>query len=249
MAPISLRPSHRGVKVLIALAAVLFIGCIFAYVGAAEKLNRTSKEVDEKAKEVSDSEMMAQKLERSKLEYMDAQSQLRCLETSVTTQAYVPTLLKQLEYLGKSTDLKVVGIRPDLSKINTSSGGSSSSSSSSGSNSGSSSGSSSSDGAAASSSSSKKDTKPYDELNVEVDAKGNYMNVLDFIYKLTSFPKIMQLKNINITPSTQGDKVVTGSPELTIKMNVTAFIMKIDEAKDTQKTEMSSTGRSGNDAG
>lgn len=239
MAPINLKSSSKGVTVLIIAAVLLFLGCTFAYVAASGKLKNAAKELEAKTKQVNESEQMAQKLEKSKLEFMDARSQLHYLETSVSTQAYVPTFLKQLEYLGKSTNLKVIGVKPEEVKKTPVAQTSSSSSSSSGA-------SASTEGQAASGTAASEE-KPYDELIVEVEAEGNYMNVLDFIYKLTSFPKIVLMNNVEVSPASQ--TVTSGSPDLNVKMNITAFVFKAEKSGAKPKTQVSSTGRSGNDAG
>ena len=243
MAPINLKPSSKGVTMLIIVAAVLFVGCVLGYVAAAGKLNSASKQLAAKTKEVNESEQIAQKLEKSKLEYLDAGSQLRYLESSVSTQAYVPTLLKQLEYLGKSTNLKVLGVKPEKPKPKPIAAAPSSTSST---------------GATppADETATKEVPKPYDELTVEVEAEGNYMNVLDFIYKLTSFPKIMLVNNVDVAPLSQTQGI--GSPKLNVKMNVTAFVFKSEKLKAKPKADINSSavsknmkcaGRSGNDAG
>ena len=50
------------------------------------------------------------------------------------------------------------------------------------------------------------------------------MNALDFLYKLTSFPKILAVNSLEMTPqSGSGD---AGSTKLSIKINATAFVFK-----------------------
>ncbi|MCE5313632.1 MAG: type 4a pilus biogenesis protein PilO [Armatimonadota bacterium] len=222
MAQISLKPSSKSITALIVIAVVIFFGCALGYMAAAGKLKSSASEIQAKEKKVTESKEIAQKLEQSKLDYLDARSQIRFLESSVTTEAYVPTLLKQLEYLGKSVNLKVIGIRPQAVEVKAAPRKLSSGAQAANGNV---------EGASEQSSNSqpgdqsaKKTVSPYDELKVEVEVEGKYMNALDFLYKLTSFPKIIAVNSVEMNPS--DDKGIVGSPMLNIKMKVTAFVFK-----------------------
>ena len=221
MATVNLKATSKGVIALIAVAGFIFLGCVLGYLGAAGKMRRTNHELDTKEKKVAESKVIAQKLEKSKLDYFDTWSQIRFLETSVSTSAYVPTLLEQLELLGKSVNLKVLGVkpqppekRPTVRKIT------SGSQASKGNVEGAS------EGSASDSAKGKKEPEnPYDELKIEVEVEGNYANMLDFLYKLTSFPKIIAVNTVTMSPV---DSVLcfSESPRLTIKLEITAFMFK-----------------------
>ncbi len=76
------------------------------------------------------------------------------------------------------------------------------------------------------------------------------MNALDFLYKLTSFPKIMAVNTVQMDPDNSPGAAVTGSPKLKIKVNLTAFVFK--EATPIKKpvnNSAASAGRNGNEAG
>jgi len=105
MAALSLKATPKGVTALIITAVLILFGCVLGYLAAAGKLSSALSEMEAKAKSVDESREIAQKLEASKLAYLDARSQVRYLEASVSTQEYVPTLLKQLEQLGRSVNL------------------------------------------------------------------------------------------------------------------------------------------------
>src|ERR1035437_3504334 len=100
MAQFSLKPSSKGVTALIIVAAVVVFGSALAFVAAFGKIKSQDAKCADMEKRVADSRLMAQKLEKTRLTYLDTCSQIRFLESSVTTQAYVPTLLQQLEHLG-----------------------------------------------------------------------------------------------------------------------------------------------------
>ena len=223
MAAINLKASSKCVTILVIVAVVILFGCALIYVGAAGKLKSAVNEMDAKAKQVNESRQIAQELEQSKLQYLDARSQVRYLEASVSTQEYVPTLLKQIERLGKSVDLKVVAVRPVPIVAKPAMHRSLAS------------GKQAAEGNVDAASQDQPDGKggkskkqkppPYDELKIGLEAEGRYMNVLDFLYKLTSFPKIIAVNEIELAPP--GNRLQAfASPTLNIKLNVTAFVLK-----------------------
>lgn len=252
MATVNLKPSSKGVVALIAVAGVIFVACVLAYLGGAEKLRTTTTELETKEKKVVESREIAQKLEKSKLDYLDTWSQIRFLETSVATSAYVPTLLKQLELLGKSVNLKVVGVKPEppektarvrkISSGQEASKGNVEAASES--------------RTSGSPTTKKKPVNPYDELKIEVEVEGNYSNMLDFLYKLTSFPKIIAVNSVTMSPVDTA-LCFSSCPRLSIKMEITAFMFKIEapaskpDLPDVPVTGKANTGegRNGNEAG
>lgn len=221
MTPISLKPSAKGVTAMIVVAVVIFFGCALAYMGASGKLRQAHSELEASQKEVSSAKEIVLKLEKSRLDYLDAKSQLRYLEASISTQDYVPTLLKQLEHLGKSVNLKVLGVRP-VPVANTPQTRSMSS------------GADAAKGDVEGASQQKAGPEmarktpavaPYDELKIDVSVEGRYMNALEFLYRLNSFPKIVAVNSLDIDPIATTDGYY-GSPGLNIKLNVTAFVFK-----------------------
>ncbi|MGI6295200.1 MAG: type 4a pilus biogenesis protein PilO [Armatimonadota bacterium] len=212
MAQISLKPSQKGVAVLGIMAGLVFVLCVLSCLAAIGKVRSVDTEKRQVETQLRDSQMIAQTQISTENKYLDTRAQIRCLESSVSTQAYVPTLLKQIENLGRSVDLKVLGVRPlppdpnvALAKKQAAAAAADSSG-----------------GAAAAER--PEPPKPYDELGVDLELEGHYMNALDFLYKLTSFPKILAVNSLEMTPqSGSGD---AGSTKLSIKINATAFVFK-----------------------
>ncbi|MCX8052245.1 MAG: type 4a pilus biogenesis protein PilO [Armatimonadetes bacterium] len=230
MAGLSLRASSKGVTMLVIIAVVILFGCVLLYLAVAGKLKSAVSEMETKTKRVEESRQIAEKLEASKLAYLDARSQVRCLETSVSTQEFVPTLMKQLEQLGRSVNLKVLAVRPSLEKKKTPLKRSLSS------------GKEASEGNLQSASEAKSESPqksaskspPYDELKIELELQGRYMDALGFLYKLTSFPKIIAVDEVEMEPP--GSRLPTFvSPTLTMRLKVTAFLLK--EENKTGKLE------------
>ncbi|MFQ3548373.1 MAG: type 4a pilus biogenesis protein PilO [Armatimonadota bacterium] len=220
MALANLKPNQKSVTAMLIFVVILFFACIMIYVLGAGKLKAVESEMQAKEEQVKTAAKTAQLLEKSKLEYLDARAQIDFLEVSVSDQAYVPTLLKQLEYLGKETNLRVIGVKPQADSEGQTRRSLSSAKEAS-------------EGNVDQASKSKKKVEgseeevesktPYNELKIDVEATGKYMNALDFIYKLTRFPKIIAVNSVQIYPSASD---IMGSPELNIKVNVTAFVFK-----------------------
>jgi Tfp pilus assembly protein PilO len=253
MSLVSLKPSSKGITILIALAIVIFVCCTLGYLGAASKLNVTASDIGAKEKQLQDSTKIAQTLEESKLKFLDTRAQIRFLESSVSTHAYVPTLLKQIELLGKSVNLKVLSIRPKAAPVEApvrklSSGAQAAEGNVDAA-------SQPKPGEETTAQKPKAKVKPYDELIVDIELEGEYMDALDFLYRLTSFPKIIAVNSMVMAPvdSTPGVK----SPALNIKINVTAFVLK--DSKPAPKPEAAGAsvtsnttvreGGTGNEAG
>ncbi len=222
MPAVNLRASSKGVTALMIVAAVILFGCVLGYLAAAGKIRSATAELKSKEKEVAESRQIAQKLEKSKLDYLDARSQVRCLEASVSTQDYIPTLLKQIEHLGRSVNLTVRGVRPApppvVNKPRSLSSGAKASegnvedaSKREG-------------GTGQAATPTKKAPDPYEELKVDIEVEGRYMHALDFLYKLTSFPKIIAVNSIDMSPACS--TATMSSPTLNMKMNITAFVLK-----------------------
>lgn len=218
MAQVSLKPSQKGVTVLIIVAAATFVCCLLACLGTVQKIKTVDKEKAAVEKQVRESQTLAQTQRVSENKYLDTRAQIRCLEESVSDQAYVPTLLKQIEHLGKSVKLKVIGVRPKVEPNSSRAKKQSASEQSA------EAGKSGQSGQPTATAKKAEPAKPYDELQVELQLEGNYMNALDFLYRLTSFPKIMAVNSVQMNPTT--GCALSESPQLNIQINVTAFIFK-----------------------
>jgi len=218
MPALSLRPSSKGVTVLIIVVVLVLFGGVLAYVAAYGKLQTATEELRKKERTVEESRQIVHKLEKSRLDYFDACSQVRYLESSVSTRDYVPTMLKQVERLGKSVNLRVLGVRPQQESLmpatrTVSSGAKAAEGNVEGA----------SQNAKGQEAAAQK-PKPYDELNVDMEIEGSYMNALSFVYRLTRFPKIVAVNKMEMLPSK--DAMTLTSPRLKVKITLTAFILK-----------------------
>jgi Tfp pilus assembly protein PilO len=208
---------------MLAVVALLFCAAgVLTYAVGSKHLAKATSNLQKKQKLVDDSKKTAALLEGARCAYLKAESDLGCLEKSVSDYAYIPTLLGQLEQLGLSYKLKVVAIRPQpiapdapapIKKTSE-------------------------DGDSSEGTSGEKpkekaaDKKPYTEIQINVDLTGTYWCVHDFMQSLTRFPKIIAVKEIQMMPTEAGKM---GSPSLNVHLVLTAFLFK-DENSNTPAT-------------
>lgn len=142
-------------------------------------------------------------LEKSKVSLDETTVKLQHLEQGVPSFAYVPTMLSELEKTGKSSGIDVIGVRPVVKPA----------------------------------SAPKKDSeggeqtprrKAYEELDIEVKGRGSYRSVMNFIYALGKFPKVVAARTVDLTPKVELGQS-TGTLDVTISLRAYIFAQK-DEA-------------------
>lgn len=126
----------------------------------------------------------------------ESQRQLDHLEMGVPELAYIPTLLTELESVGKQNGIAVLGVRPVVKAAEAKKP----------------------DGTAP-----KK--QAYEELNIEVKGRGNYLAVAAFLEALRTFPKIVAVRTVTLSPkSTDHGGAAFGSPSLDATVEIRAFL-------------------------
>jgi Tfp pilus assembly protein PilO len=142
-------------------------------------------------------------------------AQLLYLENGVSDAAYVPTLLKQLEELASSTHNKVLGVRPladtrGPTRIEQRRDPNA-------------------QGKSGSDEEKKEEVKPdpYTRLGIQVSLVGTYQSSQGFIDRLTRFPKIVSVDELQLRPhhSAAGESEAERGV-LDVEIKLTAFIMK-----------------------
>lgn len=207
---LSLEPSRKAVLTLAVGTGLAFLACCGIGLLMMSKINTVKAELTEKETQVSDSEFNAGKVEQAEKRYHEALNQLHYLEKSASTRAYIPTLLKQLEWMGKSVQLKVIGVTPIAEPPQVApptppkAAG---------------------DQSAEAPTPPKPKKPPYEGQRINVVVRGNYANALSFLYRLTTFPKILTVNSVQMGRATSlGNKALpTGTLEITF--NITAFVL------------------------
>ncbi|MEN6372067.1 MAG: type 4a pilus biogenesis protein PilO [Armatimonadota bacterium] len=216
----TLKPTTKTLVLLSVIAGLLFASIILAYTVGSSRLGSATAQLQNKQKQVDDGTRVAKRLVEAQEAYLKAQGEIGFLETSVSNSAYIPTLLGQLEALGKSHNLKVVSVRPqpiaEQAPARPPAGDSENKS-----------------GSAAAAT--KEKPKPYDEMKIDIQLEGSYWCIHDFIESLTKFPKIIAVNQLQMSPTKAAE--LRKSPELQASLVVTAFIFKDSTGKETGKPE------------
>ena len=203
-----IKPSKQSLICLGIAVVLLLVALGFTYYELAGRLHNLDAQIAKKTDKLENSQQIARRLSTVEQEFADAQLKLGALEQGVSTTAYVPTLLKQVEDLGKSVNLRVLGVRPKAPERRPVAPRTTT------------------DGKQAAVAAK---PEPYDKLEIDVEMNGKYADVMRFLYGITSFPKIIAVNTIELKPADQPDLIA--SPKLSVTMNTTAFILKDTVAK------------------
>ncbi|HVT11797.1 MAG TPA: type 4a pilus biogenesis protein PilO [Fimbriimonadaceae bacterium] len=197
--------------VLLAIGALVLGGAasFFAFSGLSsakaslQKLQADSKDATALRKALADSEASLQ----------DSSSKLQHLEQGVQDYAYVPTLLSELDKLGKASGISVVGVRPLPKPVVAPKKDDSGQTE-------------------------KVKKKAYDEIDIEVKGRGNYRSVMTFIQALGKFPKIVAARTIELTPKNEPGQ---NTSDLDVTVSLRAYVFPTptaDSSPQGQKTAM-----------
>ncbi|MBC8137727.1 MAG: type 4a pilus biogenesis protein PilO [Fibrella sp.] len=196
----SLKPSKQTAMILAGLIAVSVAstaGWSFWQNGIREQ---QASIIRNKTQQVNDSQMVANQLDATEAEFQQVQGRIGRLETAVSENDYVPTLLKQIERLAKENNLRVDGQEqsfeaapepptdPEARK--------------------------------------KFVPQPYDKEFITLRVQGRYWNLARFMYRLTEFPKILSVEKLEFRPQ---DAETNKSPLLSITINMTGYLFKPDK--------------------
>ncbi len=206
------RAPNSTIFVVMILCASVFGGAInfMAYSRIADgrqNLASVQAEVDAAAK-------VPARLEDSKLKLHAAEAALHHLEQGVTASTYVPTLMRQLEDLGKSCGVAVTAVKPvpsiapstpsDIKDLA---------------------------------------AKPYDTLDIEIRGLARYVDAQRFLAALDSFPKVVEARTVALEPVARSDqKVAVGSPKLSLSILLRTYLFKSDNRTVLLSTETKNAG-------
>lgn len=145
-----------------------------------------------------------------------SQQKLDHLEQGVPARAYIPTMMKELEIIGKENGIDVLGVRPMPPKFGSAPPPSNTE-----------------DGEKAE----RPRPKPYDEQFIEVKGTGEYMKVLAFLGALERFPKIVAVSQVTLQPRemTQEEAATKTGVELEITVELRAFLFPNEMPKKETK--------------
>lgn len=141
----------------------------------------------------------------------ESQARLNHLEEGVPQLAYIPTLLSELEAVGRKNGIIVSGVRPIVKADQ------------------------------------KKDPKakkpPYEELDIEIKGRGDYVAVTKLLTALREFPKIVAVRTVTLSPEPAapgpGDQFT--SPILSSTIELRAYLFAPSPASQVASTTETKT--------
>ncbi len=242
----SLEPTKSSLVFVTAASVVALLLCVVVGTLGLSQVRAARADLEDKRAQVEDGRQYAKRLQDSERRYFQALDDLKHLEKSASTRAYIPTLLKQLEQTALSVNLKVTAVRPIMEAKRATPRKTEGENVDKG------------DAAAQ-----KEEKPPYAGQKIEVKCEGTYANALSFLYRLTTFPKILTVNSVAMAPATSSRLPGASSNRLEVTFNLTAFVLDepkaadIDAAQpgvigghkkdveDMEKTSASSSGPSG----
>jgi len=184
----------------------------------ATKLGEVAKRVVDLRIKIQEEGDVETKLDGINKQVEESKAKLVHLEQGVPMRAYVPTMMTELEEIGRKNGIEVTGVRPMAPKFPPPPAGKD------------------------------KDGNPrpgakmpYDEQDIEVKGSGEYLKVLAFISALERFPKIVQVNTVTMIPKSDSrsalDKPLGGSPALEITVELKAFLFPEDHGSRDATTK------------
>ena len=155
------------------LVAVVGAGAIYtAYTGLTEADGRVAA----LRREARDEKTVRAELAKTQAAIGELSAKLRHLEEGVPSFAYIPSMTRELETVGRADGLEVLGIRPMVSPPS------------------------------GDDKEPKGAKKAYEELTIAVRGRGSYGAVKRFLQGLTRFPKIVEVRTLTLAPKTEPGK-------------------------------------------
>lgn len=217
-----MRPLPNLKVALLLLVAAVLMGT-GAMIWAQGTSSDAQKRYDELVLSVPQEDELNQKLAESQTKVSETRSQLQHLELSVPGLAYVPTLLTEMENLGKQHHIEVTGVRPVIdNKVvpkNTDD------------------------------KTSGTEKKPdYEQMSIDITGRGSYADVMAMVESIKKFPKIIAIQTIGLVPKREsGADATTADPnkivlDATIRIKAYLFpIVKSETQKPSRLSQSSSS--------
>lgn len=194
------RPNQQSCIIMGGITALMIAASVGLYFWQTGEMAEMEKQIGAKQQEAATGQKTADQFETVRQDAELIESKLRYLETSVAGSMYIPTLLKQVDNLARSMNLKVQSLHhtpertpnappPEASKEDKA----------------------------------KFKPLPYDFEHIDMEVNGDYWTVARFLYRLTTFPKILAVDTMTLSPM---GATTAGSPKLGVRLNMTGFVFK-----------------------
>lgn len=214
------KTAHRftgNPTIKLAVASVLVLitsGGIWSY--HAQTIRQINAQTHQFEQEAFTGRSTAKRLAAARISADAVTRELKDLESQVVPELFLPTLLRQVDTLAKQNGLEVMGLKHTLEVSPKS----------------------------LDAGASEEDKKafrplPYDRDRIDIEVRGTYWGVARFLYRLTTFPKILAVETVTERPAEQATPQ-SGRIIATIRM--TGFVFQPALAKDSAQSAQT-TGR------
>lgn len=205
------RQAPKYFYMVVGLIAVALVAAgWFAHATRRAKLTALQETLQAKRTELNNIEPEIARRAQLEAQYTGLQTRLAILEPALPTYAYVPTLVRQLEWLANETHNKLDGIKPQPSRQKPQAQKSESESQ----------GKKSGEEAPAV----KEPSVPYDSVDIDVELQGTYWSTIKFLESLQKFPKMIAVNEMVIRPSCT--PTMAASPDLKVQIAIKAVVTK-----------------------
>ena len=180
------------------LAMIVLTGGIWMY--HAQSIRHLQAQTHQFEQEAFTGRSTAKRLASARLDADNVTRELKDLEAQVVPELFLPTLLRQVDALAKRNGLEVMALKHTL-EVSPQSPDTSASDEE------------------------KKAFRPlpYDRDHIDLEVRGTYWGVARFLYRLTSFPKILAVETVTERPAEQ-ETPQSGRIIATIRM--TGFVFQ-----------------------
>jgi Tfp pilus assembly protein PilO len=221
---------RRTMHVMAGVAGLLLIvgGCGFYFISA--QIQAANKNEADKQAEVGSSEQIAQRYDATVTAYNESCGQLRYLENQVAPNAFVPTLLPQMQKLAESFGCSVQSIRPGALQAGPTAGAATPAATT--------------PATAASTTASAAAAAPpeYQTMPVQMAVTGTYPQLMRLIYSLTRFPKVIALNSIALHPGApSGGPSTAPADNVSASLAMTAYLFPQDDSQLPAVTQQAPT--------
>ena len=193
--------NNKSPKALILVALVVVAlggGATYFQYNAAQAVKA---EVADLEQQVPSQQDLEASLAESHAQLQEYQQKLAHLESSVPDVAYIPTLMKELEQMGKAHGITVTGVRPTPQVA----------------------------GPTQPQEGKKEKKKDYVEVEIEIKGRGRYENIRSLLGALEQFPKVIAVKTVGLSPFR--DSGMSGSDQLECTVNLVAFVFPFEPSQ------------------
>jgi Tfp pilus assembly protein PilO len=206
--------AYAGASILaLALLAVL-IGVTRS---GTQRMQRVSRTLRERQTTLATLQTRVMNLGKLEARHQQLTKRLAILEPYVSTGAYVPTLLRQMERLAQDTGNRMVGLKPQpvlqvaVPKQTDEEGRASQPGKPAG------------EGA----NKVKSPAERYERLPIEMSVESNYAALLTFLDRLSTFPKMIAVSEMSLTPAAQSVRETQRSAyTFSGKLDIVALIQR-----------------------